>query len=53
MNHLLRRVVPKSIINILAMIPTPHRDELDIICGVRYGFTEIKKTQPPQKQKGA
>lgn len=39
MNHLLRRVVPKTIINILAMIPTTYRDEMDIPCGVRYGFS--------------
>ncbi len=52
MFHLLRRFVPKAktIINIYTMISNRmSRNELDILTGTRYGFSEIKPIEPVQK----
>ena len=49
MFRLLRRVVPKTIINIYNMKHTALRDELDILTGTLYGFSKTKETQAPQK----
>lgn len=47
MIHIFRKVVPKSIFNILSMKPTGCRHELDILTQYLYGYSSSKKPQPP------